>query len=241
MFIPYLGEKSKLSNFILPNIPTDISTYIEPFGGSFAVFFSLDISQYKEVQFVYNDMNDLNSNLFRHITDRNFIKHLDIIPTEDQYYNIKKNINDNNWSDLEKAINWLIVLCCSFSQYDILNTRWKDRSGFEIFKMKLASNKSLNKISVIDNKDYKEIIERYDSSESFFYLDPPYVKKESYYLNHNFLTMDNHIELSNCLKNIKGRFVLSYLDFPDIYDWYDGYNFKSHQTFMGREMLITNF
>jgi site-specific DNA-adenine methylase len=39
MFIPYLGEKSKFSNFIIPNIPSDISTYVEPFGGMYGIFF----------------------------------------------------------------------------------------------------------------------------------------------------------------------------------------------------------
>ena len=43
MFIPYLGEKSKFSNFIIPNIPNNISTYVEPFGGMMGIFFSLNI------------------------------------------------------------------------------------------------------------------------------------------------------------------------------------------------------
>ena len=38
MIVPYLGEKSKFSNFIKPNIPTDIKTYVEPFGGMFGIF-----------------------------------------------------------------------------------------------------------------------------------------------------------------------------------------------------------
>ena len=33
MLIPYLGEKSKFASFIVPNVPNDISTYVEPFGG----------------------------------------------------------------------------------------------------------------------------------------------------------------------------------------------------------------
>ena len=70
MIIPYLGEKSKLSNFITPNIPTDISTYVEPFGGMFGVYFSLNI---KDIKFVYNDYNHLNYNLFKQLQDSDFI------------------------------------------------------------------------------------------------------------------------------------------------------------------------
>jgi site-specific DNA-adenine methylase len=64
MLIPYLGEKSKFASFITPNIPTDISTYVEPFGGMFGVFFSLDFSKFKNVNFIYNEINYLNYNLF---------------------------------------------------------------------------------------------------------------------------------------------------------------------------------
>ena len=52
MLIPYLGEKSKLANFITPYIPTDISTYVEPFAGAFGVFFCLDFTKFKNINFI---------------------------------------------------------------------------------------------------------------------------------------------------------------------------------------------
>ena len=69
MLIPYLGEKSKFANCIVPNIPTDISTYVEPFGGMFGIFFALDFAKYKDVKFIYNDVNYLNYNLFNQLKD----------------------------------------------------------------------------------------------------------------------------------------------------------------------------
>jgi site-specific DNA-adenine methylase len=53
MLIPYLGEKSKFANFIVPNIPNDISTYVEPFGGMFGIFFALDFTKFKDINFIY--------------------------------------------------------------------------------------------------------------------------------------------------------------------------------------------
>ena len=67
MLIPYLGEKSRLSNFITPNIPTDIKTYVEPFSGMLGVFFSLNFTKFKDVDFIYNDINFLNYNLFNQL------------------------------------------------------------------------------------------------------------------------------------------------------------------------------
>ena len=61
MLIPYLGEKTKLSTFITPHIPTDIKNYIEPFGGVMGIFFSLNFMKLKDVKFIYNDFNFLNT------------------------------------------------------------------------------------------------------------------------------------------------------------------------------------
>ena len=89
MFIPYLGEKSKFSNFIIPNIPTNISHYVEPFGGMFGIFFSLDHSLYQNTKFIYNDINKLNSNLISQLSNSEFRKSLfDIEATETLYYSI---------------------------------------------------------------------------------------------------------------------------------------------------------
>ena len=242
MFIPYLGEKSKFSNFIVPNIPTDISTYVEPFGGMFGIFFSLDISKFNNVEFVYNDINPLNSNLFTQLSNSKFIsKLIDIKVTEDMYYQIQSSLNKNTWNDIDKAINWLILLCCSYTQYNITNGKWRGDYEFEVIKLKFKyGNHHLNNIKSVYGIDYKNIIGKYDSKSTFFYLDPPYRTREHYYINHNF-TDESHYELSQILKNIKGRFALSYYHFPEIDEWYKGCNIIKNKTLMGTEFLIMNY
>lgn len=94
------------------------------------------------------------------------------------------------------------------------------------------------------NKDYKEIIYEYDNFDTFFYLDPPYLDKYFYYKNHNFINIENHIELSNILKNIKGKFLLSYQDKPLIRELYKDYNFYKYNgknKFRLSEIAITNY
>jgi len=68
MIIPYLGNKEKFTNFISPNIPLDISTYVEPFGGMMGIFFTLDFTKFKNVEFIYNDKNKLNILIIFYIT-----------------------------------------------------------------------------------------------------------------------------------------------------------------------------
>ena len=240
MFIPYIGHKGKFSNFIIPNIPTDVSTYVEPFAGAFGIFFCLNIYNYQNTKFIYNDINHLNSNLFKQLTNPIFIDKLNISKsTEELYYKIQKEIN-SEIDDIDKAIHWLMLLCCSYSQYNIIDGQYKGDIEFEIFKMKLKyENKKLDKIEVY-NSDYKDIISKYDSKSTFFYLDPPYRTREHFYINHNF-NDETHYELSQVLKNINGRFALSYYYFPEIDEWYKDCRIIKNKTLMGTEFLIMNY
>ena len=241
MIVPYLGEKSKFSNFIKPNIPSDIKTYVEPFGGMFGIFFSLDLSKYKDVKFVYNDVNYLNYNLFNYLRyNDDFIKLIsDIKVDKSKYLESLKSITLNE-NKLKLAIDWLIVLCCS-SPYEVGKDSWRNDSEFEIFKLKFKAYKyHLDKVNNIHNLDYKEVIEKYDSPSTFFYVDPPYMGKERHYINHGF-SGESHIELAKILNNIKGKFLLSYYYFNGLEKLYENCRFDSKMTIMGTELIIMNF
>lgn len=73
---------------------------------------------------------------------------------------------------------------------------------------------------VIENRDFEPIIKTYDRADALFYLDPPYLGTERYY--EGVFGWEDHLRLAHCLRQIKGRFVLSYNDDPRIrglYDW----------------------
>ena len=64
--ISYIGGKARIGKWIVPFIPRDIETYVEPFSGMFWVFFNMDLERYPNLQtVVYNDFNGLNTNLFK--------------------------------------------------------------------------------------------------------------------------------------------------------------------------------
>lgn len=241
MLIPYLGEKSKFASFITPNIPTDISTYVEPFGGMFGVFFSLDFSKFRNVNFIYNEINYLNYNLFDLLRyDIRFIEIIKGIKVDKERYQKALREIFTETDRMTFAINWLIVLTCS-SPNEIGKDSWRGDTEFEVFKLKWkAYEPHLNKISEILNVDYKEVISKYDSPETFFYLDPPYMGREKYYINHDF-SEKSHYELSSILNNIKGRFALSYYYFDGIKELYPNCRFESKKTIMGTEWLIMNY
>lgn len=240
MLIPYLGEKSKFASFITPNIPKEISTYVEPFGGMFGVFFSLDFMKYKNVKFIYNDVNDLNYLLFKNLGSPEFIELVKSTKvTKETYLESLKDLLKCK-DELQICLNWLIILTCS-SPYEIGKDSWRNDSEFEIFKMKYKAYKyHIDKISEKHNLDYKDLIKMYDSESTFFYVDPPYMGKEKYYINHDF-NEKTHQELSDVLNNIKGKFALSYYYFDGLEDLYPKCRMESKITLMGTEYLIMNY
>ena len=72
-----------------------------------------------------------------------------------------------------------------------------------------AINKSYNDIKywTIERLDFREIIKRYDSENSFFYLDPPYYNITDLYDDN--LKDEDYIDIKNILDKIKGKYLLN--------------------------------
>lgn len=75
---------------------------------------------------------------------------------------------------------------------------------------------------VVENQDFETLIKHYDRPDAFFYLDPPYFSTEDMY--EVGFGWDDHVRLRDTLKNIKGKFLLSYNDCTEIRELYNGFS-----------------
>ncbi len=75
---------------------------------------------------------------------------------------------------------------------------------------------------VVENQDFETLIKHYDRPNAFFYLDPPYFSTEDMY--EVGFGWDDHVRLRDTLKNIKGKFLLSYNDCNEIRELYNGFS-----------------
>lgn len=279
--ISYLGGKSRISSWIIPFIPKDIETYVEPFSGQFWVYFKMILNQYPNLKtVVYNDFNQLNANLYKCVKDYDKLYNEmlrypyqkmgeDIDPSEyENIFNVcQKEVFDpsfvvSNEADFDVAVKYLYVLCHIFSggkpgksKFIYYHGKYRDKCLVFMDKLKKQEWKDhFDRITNIENKDFCEIIQKYDNENAYFYIDPPYFSTEHYYSNHEF-GKDDHKRLVDCLKNIKGRFALSYYDFPGLSEWFpkDQYRWESKEFAKaasaskdkkqnkGTELLIMNY
>ena len=80
-----------------------------------------------------------------------------------------------------------------------IDLKGKYKSKFDSFRDRLVNAKftqKLKKITKCENLSYEKIIQKYDSSTTYFYVDPPYWKTENYYSLHDF-DVEDHKKLCN--------------------------------------------
>jgi len=139
----------------------------------------------------------------------------------------------------------------------MMNLQGKYKSKFDSFVKRLGNTEiqeKLNKITECTNLDFEKAAEKFDNNKSFLYFDPPYYHTENYYSFHEFGLKD-HERLSNVLKNLDGKFGLSYYYFDDLKKWFpeDKYRWirkefsknsaakKGIKQTKGEELLILNY
>lgn len=231
--IPYIGGKSAMAGWIISNFPVDYQklTYCEVFGGGGWVLFKKDIS-YVEI---YNDLNKDLVNLFRTIRDNypEFAHRAEWSLHSREMFKeaIEKLKEDKFISEVERAMHFVIYRAQTFAGGN--SKSW----GYAITADKIASGKWLPfvkrieyinarlKRTQIECLDFEKLIKKYDTPSTLFYVDPPYVDAEFYYDTEEVhFTYEDHARLADLLKNIKGRFALSYYENPYVRKLYKGYN-----------------
>jgi len=278
--LSYIGGKSKIGKWIVPFYPKDMEVYLETFGGMFWCFYNMDLKQYPNLKkVVYNDFNPLNYNLFQCVQNPTellrAINNIDcqkqgvsITPEiyREQFVRFQAEIFNKDFSvqayDYETAAKYAYILTQVFSgskpeTSNFIDLKGNYKSKYLTFRDKLSKPDWVEhflKITDVENMDFADVIQKYDSPSTYIYLDPPYWKTENYYNNHDF-DADDHKRLADVLGEVKGKFSLSYYDFDLLHEWFpeDQYRWerkefakaaaakKGGKQNMGEELLIMNY
>jgi DNA adenine methylase len=280
MCLSYIGGKSKIGKWIVPFYPEDMETYVETFGGMFWCFFNMDLTKYPNLKkVVYNDFNPLNHNLFQCVKNPQLLLDaINAIPCQqfgeentplvykEQFINFQSELFGDgftiNYPDYQVAAKYAYVLTQVFSgskpeTSSFIDLKGKYKSKYLTFRDKLSKPEWVEhflRITEVENMDFAEVIEKYDSPTTYIYLDPPYWKTENYYSNHDF-DRNDHERLAKVLHGVKGKFSLSYYDFDLLHEWFPENKYrwekkefakaaaakKGTKQNMGEELLILNY
>ncbi len=260
--IPYMGGKCYLAKWIISHFPDEFEnmSYAEVFGGGGWVLFKKPVSNIE----VYNDADANLVNLFVQIRDNfdEFYRKAEwTLHSRQMFKDAFRMLREHeNLSDLDRALYFAITKFQSFSgkseSWGYGRKSHKPRvNKWTPFLRRL--NKIRDRLQHVQTEcdDFQKIIERYDSDNTLFYLDPPYVEKEFYY-DVGF-GLDDHKRLAAILSSISGKFALSYYPHRLLDELYSDYNVikkraTKHSAGLTRttrmkkrpksvEMLITNY
>lgn len=220
MIIKRVGGKAKLAKWIVRNLPRG-DIFVDVFGGSGSVLMEV-LQQYPDMRFVYNDLDDRLYTFFKVMRDNSTdLAHLTFLTPyarkgfQDAHTILSDDEEFSKLDDINKALLFLIVNRQSFGakmSNDWSITRdgeinyhtWNSMPEYILRVAKAWKNVFL------EHLDYKEVIKKWDSKNTIFYLDPPYENVETDYYNVNKKDGFNHVEMFEKLQNIQGSYSVSY-------------------------------
>jgi DNA adenine methylase len=231
-----------------PLFPSKCDTFVEVFGGAGWVTIKSSVVE-RSVTKVYNDFNPLLANVYECFR-KDPIAVLDAMnatpkSVTDLYRKYQKELFvDMDWDDIQLgdidlAVKYLYLQTQVFAGTPLSATNvpyfvdvkcgGKYPSKWDTLRKKLSTTsiqRKLKSITVVENIDCEDLICKYDSPTTFFYVDPPYYGMEFYYSKD--FPREKHYSLAETLYNISGKFALSYYNFDNLQELYPVNEFKWH-------------
>jgi DNA adenine methylase len=251
--IPRLGGKSRLRKQIISLLP-DHTCYVEPFFGAGWVYFGKEPSKVE----VINDIDGELINLFKmikyHAEEIQRLMKYEISSRD--LFNEYKDINITELTEIQRAVRYVYLVSQSFAgKGGVYGYGTNTRPSPQIFETEILTKlKERLRNTYIENLDYKVILKKYDREWTIFFCDPPYLDTDIKFSVDCKIKFDRdeHIELANILKNIKGKFLITINDHEFIRKLYEGFNIvetevgysvarKNEGRRKYNELIITNY
>jgi len=218
---PWFGGKTNMAQWITGHLP-DHLTYVEPFGGSAAVLLNKQRSHTE----VYNDKDGDVVHFFRVARERpdELGEWVSRVPyAESQFHEWWNDFYGDGArpeDDIKRAGQWVFLRYTNFSGHVATKRGFRRDSKNDPKGGRESRNWSnvperihricerLRGVTILD-EDYRDCIKRYDTPDTVFYLDPPYVDNEDVY-NETAV----HGDISAALDGIEGYAMVSYMEIP---------------------------
>ncbi|MBR0645811.1 DNA adenine methylase [Plastoroseomonas hellenica] len=234
---PYLGGKRYLARRIIERLAaTPHRIYVEPFVGLGGVFLR---RPFKAPSEVINDISRDVSNLFR-ILQRHYVPLMDMLRwqvTSRSEFERLIGENADSLTDLERAARFLYLQRTAFGgkvSGRHFGVSPATAARFDVTRLGPLLEEVHARLAgvVIERLPYAALLARYDRPEALFYLDPPYWGNEADY-GAGVFAREDFERLAGLLAKLKGRFLLSLNDRPEVRRVFRGFVIEAIETTYG--------
>jgi len=249
--LPYIGGKSKLARTIIQMIPKH-EAYCEVFAGAAWVFFQKDPSKYETINDLDSDLVVFYRVLQNHLEE--FIKQFKwLLVSREWFKDWKRQIEAGGLTDIQRAARYYYLQRAAFGGkvkgrvFGSNPLRYPKVNLLRLEEELSAVHLRLARVT-IENLPWRRFVERFDRPQTFFYLDPPYWKAPVY--QHN-MGLNDYREMAEVLGRIKGKFIWSINDRPEIREIVKGFKVKpvrlaytagaASNTVPAKELLVSNY
>jgi DNA adenine methylase len=213
--ITWVGGKSRLVDWLLPHLSVPCRVYCEPFGGSASVLLNRDRVEVE----VYNDLDQALVTFM--LCCREHPGELERLVAGLPYSRVHHHAEaawfklgcPGRMTDLQFASRWWWLNLAGFGgQIDAgFGVSVTESHAGKMDRRILTIHEASRRLRdvVIECADVRVILDRYDTPETLFYLDPPYVGAEGVYDEGGFSERD-HRDLGARLAAVQGKAVVSY-------------------------------
>lgn len=239
--ISWFGGKGNMLNKLLAFVPPH-HTYCEVFGGGAALLFNKPPAPVD----VYNDLDQGLVGFFRVLQNPDqfpeLLRRLSVTLYSRDEYNVCRDTWRQQDDPVERARRWYVTARQSFSGNFAIS--WSFSRAASSRGMAMSASKWLSAIDAlpefhvrimrvqIECDDWRVVLYNYDTPDTLFYLDPPYVhdtRSGGRYAHE--MTDSDHAELITAIQAIEGMVLLSGYDNPIYRPLVDaGWHTKSWET-----------
>jgi len=247
--LAYLGGKNRIARKIISLIPEN-TCYCEPFCGGAQVFFHKEPAK-SEI------LNDLNEDIFNFLRicqlhHEEFLRYLRYCAVSRRWFNLFEKTPPETLTDIQRAARFFFLQKNCYGGLIVRQNfvcSVQDGSNYNPKTLPELVRKTHERLLNVQLEclPYQDILKKYDRDFTFFYLDPPYFNRP--YYKFNFEEKD-YVEMAERLQTIKGKFLLSLNDVPEMRRIFADFNIKtlemtySSQKKAGKkyyELLISNY
>ena len=230
----YLGGKRNLAKRLVERISAvPHTTYAEVFVGMGGVF--LRRNQRPRVE-VINDWSEDVSTFFR-ILQRHYVAFVDMLRyqvTSRAAFQKLAAQEPASLTDLERAARFIYLQRLAFGGHVAKRTFGVDTQNparFDITKLVPMLEAIHERMAgvVIERLPWADFIDRYDRPGTLFYLDPPYFGCEDDY-GKGMFDRAQFAQMADRLARLKGRFILSLNDRPEVREIFSGFALEAVRT-----------